>query len=176
MSASLVVDLGNTCDFRPSVIVASGSDLTVGNIVDLLGADTNTQVFVAAGPVGGSGIIEVRIQTADVTTSGDFSEPTSGKPAGSFNTKVTSGGVFFTNSGLYASGYSSPSAPVDDAPLFCSGGIDFAHFQRPHRYARLILNSGSFPGPIIAGFLGQKLTVGSGGGFTLAPGSGSVNV
>jgi hypothetical protein len=38
MSANLVVDLGATCDFRASVSVGSGSNLAVGQIVDLLNA------------------------------------------------------------------------------------------------------------------------------------------
>jgi predicted RecA/RadA family phage recombinase len=174
MSANFVVDLGSTVDMAASVTVGSGSDLTVGRVVDLLFANTATQVWVQGGVAGGSGVIEVRIQTSDATTSGSFTDPTSG--LAQLPGKVASGGCFFTNSGLYSSGIGSPSAPVDSAPLFCSGGLDFTYFQRPQRYARLILNSGVYPGAISAGFLAQKKVVGSGAGFTYSPTSGTVNV
>jgi hypothetical protein len=173
VSANLVVDLGATCDYRASVSVGSGSDFAVGQIVDLLGANTMCQLYVA-GALFGSGAIEVRVQTSDSVTSGTFTDPTSGLAA--LPTTLVSGGVFFANSGLWASGYSSLSAPVNNAPLFCSGGIQFAAFQRPHRYARLVYNSGVYLNPITAGFISNKKTTGSGAGFTYAPGSGSVNV
>jgi hypothetical protein len=60
--------------------------------------------------------------------------------------------------------------------VFCSGGIEFGAFQRPHRYARLILNSGVFPNALTAGFISNKKFIGSGAGFTLSPSSGSVSV
>ena len=173
-SANLVVDIGNTTDYRPSIVaLGSGSDLTVGVIVDLLHAHGNTNLFVV-GNEGGSGAIEIRVQTSDALTSGSFTDPTSG--LAQMPSAFASGGVFFANSGLHVSGNYSLSSVVDSAPLFCSGGIQFAHFQRPHRYARLINNSGSFPGSITAGFIGQKHVTGSGGGFSYSPGSGSVNV
>lgn len=175
MSANLVVDLRNTTDFRPSVGVGSGSNLTVGEIIDLQNSDTVCNIYVA-GAQGASGEIEVRIQTSDDTTSGNFTDPTSGIPAGSFPSVVLSGGRFITNSGLWVSGNQSESAPVNNAPLFCSGGIDFAFFQRPQRYARLILISGAFPNAITAGFVSNKRTTGSGGGFSFQPGSGVVSV
>lgn len=175
MSANLVVDLGATCDYKTSISVGSGSDLTVGAIVDLLGANTYCNVFVNGG-LFGSGLINVRVQTSDTTTSGSFTDPTSGLPAGAFPTTFQSGGQFFANSGLWVSGYSSPAAPVNNAPLFCSGGTMFGAFQRPHRYARLILDSGTYPNPINAGFISNKKTIGSGGGSTQAPGSGTVQV
>lgn len=173
MSASLTVDLANTCDYRPSVVVGSGSDLAIGNIVDLLQADTYTNIFVAGG-IGGSGAIEVRVQTSDATTSGSFTDPTSGLAA--FPVNLVSGGILFANSGLWVSGNYSVTAPVNNAPMFCSGGIFFGAVQRPHRYARLVYNSGPFPGAIVAGFIANKRTTGSGGGFSFSPGSGSVSV
>ncbi len=172
MSANLVVDLGSTVDRRVSVAVGSGSDLTVGQIVDFLGANTFCNVFVAAG--AGSGVIEVRLQTSDSTASGTFTDPTSGLAA--FPTYIASGGIFFANSGLAVSGYSSLAAPANNAPVFCSGGIEFGAFQRPHRYARLLYNSGVFPNYLTAGFISQKKFVGSGFGFTYNPTSGTVNV
>jgi hypothetical protein len=172
MSASFVVDLAATTDYQHSVSVGSGSDLTVGRVVDLLGANSYCNVFVAGH--AGSGVVELRIQTSDAVTSGSFTDPTSGLAA--LPGWLASGGVFFANSGLHVSGYSSLTAPVNNAPLFCSGGVQFAAFQRPHRYARLILNSGAFPNWLTAGFISQKKTVGSGGGFTYSPTSGVVNV
>ncbi len=177
MSANLVIDLRNTCDYRPSVSVGSGSDLTVGAIVDLLHANTLTNVYVAGG--AGSGAIELRIQTSDSTLSGTFTDPTSGfQPAGVFpiTESIVSGGILFANSGLWVSGNTSLSAPVVNAPLFASGGVQFGAFQRPHRYARLIWNSGPFPNFATAGFIGNKRTTSSGGGFTFNPTSGTVNV
>jgi hypothetical protein len=170
VSANLVVDLSATVDCRPSVNVGSGVNKVIGEVIDLLHADTYCNVYV--GGLGGSGAIEVWVQTSDSTASGTFTDPTSGLAA--FPTKVGSGGVLFVNSGLFSSGNQSLSAPVNNAPAFCSGGIDFGAFQRPHRYARLILNSGPFPNAITAGFISQKRTVGSGGGFTLNPTSGTV--
>ena len=175
MSANLIVDIGNTCEYRTSVSVGSGSDLVVGQIVDLQNADTNCQVWVAGG-LGGSGVVEVRVQTAEATTSGSFTDPTSGLAANDRPGFFSSGGAFFANSGLHGSGNSFLSSVVNNAPFFCSGGIQFTHFQRPHRYARLILVSGVYPATITAGFLSNKLTTGSGGGFTYAPGSGTVSV
>jgi hypothetical protein len=161
------------------VATISGSDTNVGSIADLLHANTHTQVWVAGGAL--SGPLPVFIQTSDVTTSGDFTDPTSGLPVANFPLYgfVVSGGIFYANSGLWGSGNSSPQGLLNSGPLLCSGGIVFASFQRPHRYARLIITSGNASiGAFIgmAGFIGSKKTTGSGGGFTYAPGSGTVNV
>ena len=174
MSANTVVDLRATTDYPGSLVLGSGSNLIIGRFVDLLNADTYCNVWVAGG--ANSGIIEVRIQTSDGTTSGSFTDPTSGLPASARPTWLASGGVMFVNSGLHVSGNQSLSAPVVSMPIFASGGIQFGAFQRPHRYARLINNSGGFTAPILAGFVSQKCTTSSGGGFTYNPGSGSVNV
>ncbi|MDO8673658.1 MAG: hypothetical protein Q7O66_19790 [Dehalococcoidia bacterium] len=174
MSANLVVDLGATCDYRTSIVVGSGANLVVGQIIDLAHADTYCNVWVAGGV--GSGVIEMRIQTSDGVTSGSFTDPTSGRASNQLPAFLASGGVMFANSGLAVSGSQSLSAPVNTAPLFCSGGIQFGAFIRPHRYARLISNSSVFPDAIQAGFISNKRTTGSGGGFTYAPGSGTVNV
>lgn len=174
MSANLVVDLFSTCDADVSVSVGSGSNLVVGGIVDLLYANTYCNVFCVGGVVGASGAIEVRLQTSDVLTSGSFTDPTSGLAQLPVN--VQSGGALFFNSGLWTSGIYSPSSQVNNSPMFGSGGISFGAFQRPQRYARLILNSGPFPGPIFAGFISNKKTTGSGGGTTQSPGSGAVSV
>lgn len=174
MSANLVVDLAATVDRRVSVAIGSGASFTVGEIVDLMHANTYTNLFAAG--AAGSGVIEVRVQTSDSTASGTFTDPTSGLPSDALPSKCASGGVFFFNSGLAVSGSMSLSAPVNNAPVFCSGGIDFGAFLRPHRYARLITNSGVFPNNFTAGFVVQKKTIGSGAGFTYSPTSGVVNV
>lgn len=176
MAADMIVDLFSAADSRTSIAAASGTDFTVGAIVDFQQAHVNTQVWCAPA-AGGSGVIELRIQTSDATTSGSFTDPTSGLPTSVFNNQcVKSGGILFLNSGLFVSGNSMRTAVVNNAPLFCSGGIDGSWFQRPHRYARLLLNSGTYPNAVTAGFLCQKHQTSSGGGFTLAPGSGTVNV
>lgn len=172
MSANLVVDVANTCNFQASVMVGSGSNFTVGNIVDMLDANTYCNAWVATAQ--GSGQVSVRVQTSDDTTSGSFTDPTSG--LGQIPISFVSGGVLICNSGLPGSGYSTGTAPVASAPLSCSGDIFFGAFQRPHRYARMILDSGSFPNWIIGGFLSNARVTGSGGGQTQSPGSGSVSV
>lgn len=55
------------------------------------------------------------------------------------------------------------------APIFCSGGMAFAAFQRPQQYARLVLLSGaSLPQFVQAGFFAQLMTTGS-GSYSQAP-------
>jgi hypothetical protein len=174
MSANLVVDLANTCDYDVSLRVISGDSTVVGLVVDLLGANTFCNVWAAG---NNSGPLPILIQTSDTTTSGDFTDPTSGLVQMPVN--ISSGGIFWVNSGLWSSGYSSPAPSVNNAPVFCSGGIQFGAFQRPQRYARLICTSGNASltaVPFIAGFVSQRKVTGSGGGFSYSPLSGSVNV
>lgn len=171
-AAGLAVDLAQSCDFFPSVVVLSGA--SVGSIVDLLHANTHTQVVVMG--VQLSGPTPFLIQTSDGITSGSFTDPTSGLTGFPLYGGVVSGGIFWTNSGLRASGNQAGlHNQTNNAPLFASGGIAFTSFQRPHRYARLMTLSGD-AAILTGGFLGQKKTTGSGGGFTFAPGSGSVSV
>ena len=174
MSANLLVDAANTCDYFVSVPnTTSGAAEVVGGIVDLLGANTYCNVWAAG---VGSGFARYLIQTSETTTSGSFTDPTSGLAQMPVN--IVSGGVFIVNSGLWSSGWSSPAPPVDNAPMFCSGGIQFGAFQRPHRYARLILVSGVAHTNLntTAGFMSNKKVTGFGGGFTFSPLSGTVNV
>lgn len=181
MSANTIVDLGNSADIACNLRVVSGTDDTIGPVIDMLGAAGYTGVWVAG---FGATALEVRIQTSDATTSGSFTDPTSGLPVSAFPVggKIVSGGIFWANSGAYLSGYSSPAAPVAGATLFASGGMDIACFQRPHRYARLWVTSGNASitnVPFQAGFICQKrLTGASGtaGGFSYAPSSGVVSV
>jgi len=173
MSANLVVDIANTCNYDASVMVGSGSNLVVGNIVDLLNANTYCNVWIAT--AAGSGAVEARIQTSDSLTSGSFTDPTSG--LSSLPVNVMSGGCIFANSGIWASGYGPYNSVVDNSVLSASGGIFYGAFQRPNRYARLILNSGSFPSWITAGFISQLKTTGSGFGYSWQPQSGTtINV
>ena len=163
MSASHLVDLGPTCDLLPSVNPANlfpASGATIGNAVDLLHAHGFTNLLVY-GALSQSGRLRVAVQTSDTTTSGDFTDPTSGRAAADLPFGMASGGIVWVNSG---------------AGLL-SGFIQAVGFLRPHRYARANVLSGDFWQAIGgAGFVCQKHVVGSGGGFTFAPGSGSLSV
>jgi len=177
--ASLLVDVGNTVDHPGSFASLSGATAVAGTPVDMMHADTYTGLWVAA--AGGlSGVLPIFIQTSPDTVSGNFTDPTSGLALSVFpiGNRIASGGLFYANSGLYASGNQSPSNnKLDNAPILCSGGIVFASFQRPHRYARLCFSGLALGAEIItAGFIGQKRVTGSGGGFSLSPGSGTVSV
>lgn len=184
MSANLVVDLRQTTSYwtsiQQSVRVASGvgTGAVVGSIVDLLTANTLCNVF-AAGANFNSGIMQILVQTSDTTTSGNFADPTSGIPVTALPPGIHSGGVFLLNSGLWQSG-GALGAKVSGVSRFASGGMDFAAFLRPHRYARLVLLSGAAGGlafhsgdaSLTAGFVSQLKITGSGGGSTLSPASG----
>ena len=179
--ANTITDLANGTDHHVSLYLISGANDAFGRIVDLLHADNNCNMFVTG---FGSGPLELRVQTSDATTSGTFTDPTSGLPANAFpiGGRIASGGIFWANSGLYLSGASSPAASVDAAPIFCSGGVQYASFQRPHRYARIWCTSGNASlaaVPFHAGFISQKKVTGASGtaaGFSYSPGSGTVNV
>lgn len=183
MGASLVVDIGNTCHSRPSLpggvlLSPSGfldglSGALVGDIVDLIHENTNCNVYVGGRSVT-SGPLLIAVQTSDDTTSGNFTDPTSGlvdMPSSFSSGGVLRIGVNATTPGIFGTG-----AGVSGQMLL-SGFMAFAHFQRPHRYARLMTIAGGFyDGPVEAGFVSQRKITGSGGGFTYAPGSGSVDV
>lgn len=175
-SAGLILDLAATGDYRVSYMSTSGGGSAVGEIVDLLHANSYTNIF-AAGNAGASGSTSYQIQTSDSTASGTFTDPTSGLAR--IPQFLCSGGVFVANSGLWVSGNQSLSAPVNNAPLFCSGGVQFAAFLRPDlagRYARIVVLSGAYTAAVTAGFISQKKTTGSGGGFSFSPQTGVVNV
>lgn len=162
MSANLVVDLFNTTQMTPSIVCSSGGNGTyvcsgaiIGNTVDLLYANTFCNLFISTG-ISQSGLLRVGVQTSDATTSGSFTDPTSGLPQ--LPTSFQSGGLIWFNSG----------------GGLVSGAYTAAGFQRPHRYARCIALSGDFfNGPIQAGFVSQLKTTGSGGGYTWVPQSGT---
>ena len=167
MAAFLIGDFFNAAQALPSIVgdpVASGvgpnpcSGAIIGAAVDMLLSDTYTSLFVAGGRTL-SGLMRVGIQTSDATTSGSFTDPTSGLAAlpGAFQ----SGGLLWINSG---------------GGLF-SGFLTGASFQRPHRYARAVVLSGDFySAPMQIGFFAQLRTTGSGQGFTYSPSSGTINV
>ena len=164
MSASLVVDLGSTAPPQASIVPANGvgsspaSGAIIGIPVDFQHNNVLCNLIVAAG-VSQSGTFRVAVQTSPDTTSGNFTDPTSG--LSQLPTKFLSGGILLCNSGS----------------AFVSGYGDAAGFQRPHRYVRAVVLAGDqHNAPVWAGFLSQQRTTGSGGGFSLLPGSGSVSV
>ncbi len=180
MSASYLVDLGGTCALAPSLpgsvapspsgLQAGLSGQLVGDICNLIYANAATQVYVQGKSVN-SGPLVIGVQTSDSTTSGTFTDPTSGLPV--MPSWFSSGG--FLRIGL------SGQAPLSDqvsGQFLQSGFLVSAFFQRPHQYARLFIASGQgrYDGPVAAGFIGQLRTTGSGGGFSYSPGSGAVNV
>ena len=162
-----MVDLGNTCQLTPSITspqLSGGpwpcSGAVFGTAVDGLYANSYTNVFVA-NPLNASGILRIQVQCSDLTTSGSFTDPTSGLQV--MPTNFSSGGVFWINSG---------------GGLFQPGMVAAA-FQRPQRYTRLIAMSGDFfAGGFIAGVISQYKTTPYSGytGTSQSPGSGSVSV
>lgn len=159
MSANLIVDVANTALFGVSLSQATGvaspaSGVQIGMPIDMEHANTNTQIWATLG-ANASGPCQVAVQTANVTTSGSFTDPTSGlaqMPDG-----LLSGGLLWVGSG--------------GNPL--SGTMTWGSFQRPHKYARLVCLSGSQTNAILtAGLLGQLRTTTSGGWYSYSPGSG----
>lgn len=169
MSANLVVDLGGTCQMAVSAAAQFGgaSGVVIGEIIDMLDANTATQVIVAAG--AGSGLISVQVQTSDTLTSGSFTDPTSGLFAADLPGKLSSGGILHCNSGLAVSGRNPFGGPLSGFSPMCSGGMDATYFLRPHRYARVNIISGGLNPSVTVSLLGNLKTVGSGGGFTQSP-------
>lgn len=178
MSANLVVDIGGTCVYQPSLTSGNGvsgqvcglSGVVVGAIVDLVNADTFCNIYVAGLPALTSGNLIIGIQDSNATTSGTFTDPTSGLPQ--LPTYFQSGGNLWLNSGSTGG---LLGAQVSGQSIN-SGFIQFAAFQRKQRYARLLFNSGFYVGTLQAGFVTQQRTTGSGGGYSLLPGSGAINV
>ena len=176
-SANLVVDVGGTCQTYPSLpsqsggVTLSASGAIIGNPVDMLHSDTFCNVGLNGILTLGSGSLRVQVQTSDAVASGTFTDPTSG--LAQLPTSFLSGGIIVLNSGDSVGGLTGPAV---SGQYIQSGFSFFAGFQRPQRYARLNVISGLFGGPLIGIFLSQYKTTGSGGGFTLSPGSGTVSV
>jgi hypothetical protein len=162
MSATTVVDLGNSVNFYPCVSPAAGvgstpaSGVIIGMVADMLHANNLTSVITAAGP-SSSGQWRVQVQTSDSTASGTFTDPTSGLEV--MPTGFVSGGIFIINSGN----------------VQASGGFAAAGFLRPHRYARAnVLGSNEHNAPVTVGLLGARKRTGSGDGYSYSPSSGVV--
>lgn len=183
MSASLVVDLRHSTQYDLCVAPANGVDSSpasgafIGQFVDLRNADTYCNFVVTGG--AGSGPFRVQVQDSDAITSGSFTDPTSGMRAEDIPPPMLSGGIIWINSGLHVSGWFNVlGSRVNNAPLFCSGGVAFGAWQRKGRYARVnILSGGVYGAPVAVGIVSQLRTVGSGAGFSYLPQSGNtINV
>src|SRR5271166_4002060 len=103
MSASLLVDLGNTCLMGPVTLptFASGtfaaSGATIGQSVDLLNANTFCNLIAMGVPLFTSGQLRLQVQCSDFDTSGSYVDPTSG--LAQLPTSFQSGGIVIINSG-----------------------------------------------------------------------------
>jgi hypothetical protein len=181
-SASLLVDLGNTCILQPSLLSLnnsgayySSSGVQVGLSCNLGNANSLCNLVVAGVPWGASGILQqlsIAVQCADSDTSGSYTDPTSG--LATFPAPFISGGIIVLNSG--ASGGLFNPIPIS-GQYFTSGFMVAAGFQRPQTYARVVgLSGGFYAGSLFAGFVTQLRTVGSGGGMSQSPGSGVPSV
>jgi len=177
-----ITDLGPQVVALPSLqaagqtsgMFASLSGTVIGTTVDLINANTYCNLWVqGVGSVVLSGAIVLQIQQSDSTASGTFTDPTLGMLSGDLTSVVTSGGLVTLNanaSGGVWGGFTSGQS-------YLSGFLGFAGFSRGGRYARVNFHANSTGiANINAGFIAQQKVVGSGGGFTFAPGSGSVNV
>ena len=190
MGASLAVDLGKTTQhllsFPSPAVAADGgiaitsggamsslSGVLIGDIVDMRDSDTYCNLLVL-GRGFGSGPLLVGVQTSPDTTSGNFTDPTSGLPQ--FPDPFQSGGWLIIGSGPATDSRLGVFGSGVSGNYILSGFATFAAFQRPDRYARVVIGSGFYDGLLYAGFVSQLRTTGSGGGFTYAPGSGTVNV
>lgn len=180
MSASLLVDLYNTTSQDVSIVgtpVQSGAIVTpcsgavVGAGVDMIDANTYCNLFVTG--YTASGQLRVQVQTAASDVSGNYTDPTSGLAA--FPGAFVSGGILWINSGGTGGGIFQAWASGQQA--VASGFFAAQGFQRPARFARAVLLSGDFAtGPITVGFISQLKTTGSGGGASMSPSSGAVQV
>ena len=184
MSASLLVDahgslisfpsLPGSVTLSPSGQLCGLSGQLCGDIIDLRDANTFTNVYVQGRQMlVGSGAAIIMVQTSADTTSGNFTDPTSGLPASALPTSCPG----FQSGGLMhiGSGGGVLSAQVSGQNVN-SGFMAFGGFLSPHRYMRLLFGTGTYVGPVAAGFMKQAKTTGSGGGFSFSPSSGSVNV
>ena len=175
MSSSLLVDLGNTCQLAQSITTSgafAASGALIGNIHNMQNANTFCNVMIAGLPNVGSGQLRIAVQTANATTSGSFTDPTSGLAA--LPTSFSSGGIIILNSGALLGGVLSTAA---SGQHIASGFAVSAGFQRPGVYVRANVLSGDFyNGPLSVTFVSQKRVTSSGGGYTPNPTSGVVRV
>ena len=179
MSASLTVDLGNSCQSDVSIngttilsgsLVAPCSGAIIGDSINMINADTYCNVFVAG--TSSSGQLRVQVQCADADTSGLYTDPTSGLAA--FPGAFESGGILRLNSGGAGGGLLGAAT---SGQYLASGFFVAQGFLRTGTFVRANLLSGDFGGgPICVGFISNLKTTGSGGGFSYSPTSGVVNV
>lgn len=182
-SAGLIVDLGNTATMVTTIVAnafpTSGganalSGAIIGDIADLHNANTFCNLLLAGNAVFTSGELRVGVQTSDGTTSGSFTDPTSGLAAASLPTSFVSGGILYLNSGGANGGL---FGALVSGQSIQSGFCVAAGFQRIGRYARAVMfGSGAYAGNLTAAFVTQSKITGSGGGFAYSPSSGTVNV
>lgn len=177
-SAGLVVDLGNTAQefvsiqdtpFLSGGAVFPWSGAVIGQGGDMINSDTYCNLHVAG--VAASGRLRVAVQTAPSDVSGQYTDPTSGLAnlPGAFQ----SGGILWINSGSD----NGVLGAFVSGQCIASGFAVSQGFQRPGRYVRAVLLSGDpYAGSLCVSFISQLRTTGSGGGFSLQPSSGSVNV
>lgn len=184
VSANLIVDLGNTAYMypgHPTVTVFPASGAEIGNVLDMIEADTFTNLLLVGKPAINSGQLRVAVQTSDdgrdiSLSSGSFTDPTSGMDLTNrpFPTAFESGGILRLNSGGLGTGLFGAGT---SGQYIRSGFIVAGAFQRPHRYVRANLISGDFYfGTFFSAFVGQKHITGSGGGYWTTSGITPVNV
>lgn len=176
MSASLLVDLGGTCQLGPTLapigdgtsgIIHPGSGAFIGMNVNMGNADTFCNLLVTGRTLNASGELRIAVQTSDTTTSGSFTDPTSG--LAQFPTPFVSGGILVINSGGLSSGYVDAQGNLQ---CYQSGFAIAAGFQRPQagQYVRANVLSGFFwVGELNALFVANLRTIGSGGGYSQSP-------
>lgn len=178
-SANLIVDIGGTAQSYPSIVMLSGiafpcSGALIGQGVDMINSDTFCNLNVVGVPVNASGQLRIAVQTSDSDTSGTYTDPTSG--LAQLPTSFESGGILRLNSGgIFNGTFGSGTSGA----FMQSGFSVYAAFQRPQagRFVRANALSGDFyAGALAASFVANLKTTGSGGGYTLSPTSGPVNV
>lgn len=199
-SASLVVDVGGTCLTYPSLPVGASGTLSggvfsssgtlVGQTVDMLHANSFTNLQICGLSLNTSGQCQIQVQVSDTDTSGNFTDPTSGmtlsSSGGSMPTWFASGGILWLNSGgllggtlqgaVNAGGGLAGAAGTSGTPnsgyFITSGFTVAAGFTRQARFVRAnVLSGGFYVGPLHLSFLGNLRTTGSGGGFVGSSGS-----
>jgi hypothetical protein len=181
MSANLALDLGGTCLLQSTLppnigTIGSGgfvdayrSGIMIGQTVDMINADTYCNVLVL-GTMVTSGPLLLAVQDSDSTTSGNFTDPTSGLPQ--FPQFVSSGGQVYIGQSGTGANYGTLGAFVSGQSPLSGFAVAFA-FQRKQRYVRVNMQSGFYAGPLQVAVLGNLKYTGSGGGYNWYPGSGT---
>lgn len=184
MSANLLVDLQATqmglslgIGGPGSGIMYPASGATIGLSVNLGQANTFCNLIAAGNAVFTSGQLRLQVQCADSDVSGSFTDPTSGLPSTAFPTNFQSGGLIWLSSGQAGGNSGGVQGGFVSGQAIQSGWMYGCGFQRPQTFARINTISGDFyAGTLVAGFISQLRTTGSGFGTTQSPGSGTVSV